>query len=441
MTLDHRDGSAGLRGLRGAMGATIIFTALTLLGLGVGWAWLFHRTSQNSAVHDAGRYGELAGRAALAPFITDDLFRGDHDALLRIADAGRALISQGGVAHVKVWSVDGRVLWSDESLLIGHTFPFEENEKKLLDGKGLLTSVSKLDEAENKYEIAAGQTSLLQVYFGTETLPSRQPVVVETYYPTSLVEERAADQRRSFLPLLAGGLGLLIVAQIPLARALTHRLKKLQKEREHLLERVIDYKDTERRRIAAEVHDGAVQELIGITFSLSAAADESPAPMKERLGGLAVATRHTVRSLRSLLNSIYPVEVPENGWAAGLNEIIGALRQRGVQVDIKVPEIRLSPVNELLLLRVGREALRNVDAHARASQVNITMTTTGSAVKLLIADNGVGFNKEMAETQRQVGHLGLQLLRDLAEDMGAVLVVDSTPGSGTTVHLELEENR
>jgi two-component system NarL family sensor kinase len=352
------------------------------------------------------------------------------------------LISQGGAAHVKVWTVAGKVLWSDESLLIGRTFVFGDDEQKLLiDGKGVLATLSKLDEAENQFEIQAGETSLLQVYFGTKTVPSGLPVVVETYYPTSLVDSRAADQRRSFLPLLLGGLGLLIVAQVPLARALTRRLKNLQGQREHLLERVIDYKDTERRRIAAEVHDGAVQELIGITFSLSAAADESPTPMKERLGGLAVATRHTVRSLRSLLNSIYPVEVPESGWAAGLNEIISALRQRGVNVNIKVPEIRLSPVNELLLLRVSREALRNVDAHARASQVNITMTTTGNTVKLLIADNGVGFNKEMAETQRQVGHLGLQLLRDLAQDMGAVLVVDSTPGSGTTVHLELEENR
>ena len=133
--------------------------------------------------------------------------------------------------------------------------------------------------------------------------------------------------------------------------------------------------------------------------------------------------------------------MPQSGWAAGLDPIISALRQRGVTVTVKVPEVRLSPANESLLLRVGREALRNVDAHARASQVNIAMTKSGNAVKLLITDNGVGFDKEMAESQRQVGHLGLQLLRDLSEDMGAVLVVDSTPGSGTTVHLELEENR
>ena len=103
---------------------------------------------------------------------------------------------------------------------------------------------------------------------------------------------------------------------------MTHRLRRLQTEREHLLERVIASSDIERRRIAAEVHDGAVQDLIGITFSLSAAADESPPPMSDRLGGLAVATRHTVRSLRSLLNSIYPVQVPESGWAAGLDDTI-----------------------------------------------------------------------------------------------------------------------
>ena len=440
MTLDQRDGPAGLRNLRGAVGASLLFSALSLVGLGIGWAWLFHRTSQNSALEDAGTYGALAGRAALAPFITDKLLTGDEAALQDVARAGQALIEQGSAKHVKVWSASGKVLWSDEKPLIGQTFAFDDEEKKLLGTRNVLASVSSLDEDENKFEIGEGEKSLLQVYFGWTTTAGT-PMIVETYYPTSLVNDRAAAQRQDFLPLLLGGLALLVVAQLPVGLALTHRLRKLQTEREHLLERVIASSDIERRRIAAEVHDGAVQELIGITFSLSAAAEESDPPMSERLDGLAVATRHTVRSLRSLLNSIYPVEVPERGWAAGLDDTIAALRQRGVTVNVKVPELRLSPANELLLLRVGREALRNVDAHAHASQVDITMTKNGNAVTLLVADNGVGFDSEMAASQRQVGHLGLQLLHDLSEDMGAVLVVDSKPGSGTTVHLELEENR
>lgn len=440
MALEPRGGSAGLKSLRGAVGATIVFTLLTLIGLGIGWGWLFRRTSESSAVQDAGRYGELSGRAALAPFVTDDLLTGSKEAIEKVGTAGRALMSQGGAKHVKVWSVEGRVLWADEPKLIGQVFAFEGAEKELLDGEGMLANLSTLDKDENRFEIAAGETSLLQVYFGWKT-PSGTPVVVETYYPTSLVDARAADQRRSFLPLLLGGLGLLMVAQIPLARALTHRLKKLQKEREHLLERVIASSDIERQRIAAEVHDGAVQDLIGITFSLSAAADEAPTPLNDRLSGLAGATRHTVRSLRSLLNSIYPVQVPHDGWAPGLDAIITALRQRGVTVNMSVPDIRLAPANELLLLRVALEALRNVDAHAHATEVDITLTKAGNAVALSITDNGIGFDKEMATSQRQIGHLGLQLLRDLAQDMGASLVVDSTPGSGTTLHLELDDNR
>src|ERR1043165_5051488 len=137
MSVDHRDGSTALGRVRGAVGVTIVFTALTLIGVGIGWAWLFQRTSQHSAVKDAGRYGELSGRAALAPFITDDLITGKKEALDKVAIAGRALISEGGAVHVKIWSVDGRVLWSDEAALIGRTFPFEDSERTLLDGDGM----------------------------------------------------------------------------------------------------------------------------------------------------------------------------------------------------------------------------------------------------------------------------------------------------------------
>src|ERR1700750_2576952 len=112
MTLDQRDGPAGLRNLRGAGGASVLFSAISLTALGFGWAWLFHRTSQNSAVDDAGRYGALAGRAALAPFITDSLLRGDPVAIHTLATAANALLTVGEAAHVKVWSADGKVLWS-----------------------------------------------------------------------------------------------------------------------------------------------------------------------------------------------------------------------------------------------------------------------------------------------------------------------------------------
>ena len=91
--------------------------------------------------------------------------------------------------------------------LIGQTFEFEEDEKELLDGEGVLANLSTLDKAENKFEIAAGEKSLLQVYFGWKT-PSGTPMVVETYYPTESRRRRGPQTSdSSFLPLLLGGLG------------------------------------------------------------------------------------------------------------------------------------------------------------------------------------------------------------------------------------------
>jgi signal transduction histidine kinase len=93
------------------------------------------------------------------------------------------------------------------------------------------------------------------------------------------------------------------------------------------------------------------------------------------------------------------------------------------------------------MLRVGREALRNVSSHADASRVTIKLTRQGSAVNLSIIDDGVGFDDDVATTQRHAGHLGLQLLYDLADDTGATLVIDSEPEKGTSVNLVLEESR
>jgi signal transduction histidine kinase len=94
-----------------------------------------------------------------------------------------------------------------------------------------------------------------------------------------------------------------------------------------------------------------------------------------------------------------------------------------------------------MLLRVGREALRNVTAHAQASHVGITLVKKQTTLTLEIVDDGIGFDQERATRKREGGHLGLRLLYDLAEDTGATLVIDSQPGGGTYVHLEVEETR
>jgi signal transduction histidine kinase len=422
------------RGLAGSIVVTVTGTAIILVGLALAWEWLFHRSSEQFAIHEVGRNGQLAGRGAIDPFITDELVAGDAAAVDRMAVAGSSLIRDGGVVHVEVWSSTGKLLWADTPSLRGVVVELEAEERALMESQGFMVELS-------AHEFGAPQgEQLLAVDFGTKT-PSGNPVVVELFYPANILQSLAAEERRNFRPLVFLGLALLLAVQLPVAMALRNRRKHLNVERERLIQRSIATSDGERRRIAAEVHDGAVQDLIGISIGLSVAADAAPSPVKEHIRELETETRRTVRGLRSLLNSIYPVDVPDIGWARGLDPLIDVLWQRGVVVEVDVPDIRPSPANELLLLRVGREALRNVAAHSQASRVSITLTKERTTMTLEISDNGIGFDQGVATQMREGGHLGLQLLYDLAEDTGATLVITSQPGAGTTVHLEVEESR
>ncbi|MEP7203192.1 MAG: histidine kinase [Ilumatobacteraceae bacterium] len=419
--------------LRGSIGVTMVGTVLILVGLAAAWEWQFHRTSEDFAIREVGRTGELAGRSGLGPFITDEFVAGDPAALQRFETAADTLIRSGDLVHLEVWSSTGKLLWADTPALVGTVVELEPEERALMESQGVMV--------EFAHDVSRpAEEQFLAVDFGTKTALG-DPVVVELFYPTSILRTLAADERRSFRPLVFAGLALLAAVQIPLALAMRNRRRHLFAEREKLVQRSMLTSDSERRRIAAEVHDGAVQDLIGITIGLAAAADAAPSPMKEHIHELAGETRRTVRGLRSLLNSIYPVDVPGIGWHRGLDPIVEALRQRGVVVDIDVPDFHPSPVNQLLMLRVGREALRNISAHSQASNVTISLTRQRTTMTLEITDDGVGFDEGLATSKRESGHLGLRLLYDLAEDTGATLLVDSQPGAGTTVHLEVEEIR
>jgi signal transduction histidine kinase len=157
---------------------------------------------------------------------------------------------------------------------------------------------------------------------------------------------------------------------------------------------------------------------------------------------LAGSTRTVIRQLRSILNSIYPVEVPPEGWAAGLHDLVMALKSSGVTVTLDIDDVELAPMDGLLFLRVTREALRNVATHADASHVLVRLEQQRlGRLVLQVNDDGRGFTAANADSSRSEGHLGLQLLYDLANDVGADLTIDSTPGVGTNLRLELMGQR
>ena len=131
---------------------------------------------------------------------------------------------------------------------------------------------------------------------------------------------------------------MLVAVTTPLLWALTRRLDRSARDREHLLEAAADASESERRRIARDLHDGVVQELAGTSFALSATArDPQTAPeTAARLTPMSGELRSSLRSLRSLLVEIYPPDLGVDGLGAALHDLVAPAAEAGVTATVEV---------------------------------------------------------------------------------------------------------
>lgn len=124
--------------------------------------------------------------------------------------------------------------------------------------------------------------------------------------------------------------------------------------------------------MAADLHDGAVQRLAGVSLSLAAAARQNGAAdngaaLHQAVAGAAAETRETIRELRALLVDIYPPTLQRSGLVAALNDLVAPLRAAGISVALRVPEtVELPDDIEALFYRVAQEAIRNARTHSDA---------------------------------------------------------------------------
>ncbi len=329
------------------------------------------------------------------------------------------------------------ILYSDESRLVGEHFGLGRGELETLRTGRSEARLSDLSEPENRYEEQA--TKLLEVYVPVHTRGGT-PLLFETYFRYEGVAESGRRLWLRFAPLTLGALALLALLQIPQALSLGRRLRRTQQQREDLLRAAIEATDAERRRIAGDLHDGVVQDLAGVTFSLAAAARraEGQGEAAGHLRESAERVRDSVGSLRSLLVEIYPPNLYEEGLNAALLDLLARIEPRGIETSlvIDVALERLSPDVTGLLYRAAQEGLRNVVTHAQATRVDVSVTQSGAMVALEVSDDGRGLGGQPLDDDHD-GHFGLKALAGLSATMGGTLSIDSTPGKGTTMCLEV----
>lgn len=123
---------------------------------------------------------------------------------------------------------------------------------------------------------------------------------------------------------------------------------------------------------------------------------------------------------------------------AVLTDLAATARTRDIAVTLQVPDdgrTGLDEAGERLVYRVAQESLRNATKHSAAREIVLALTVEAKVVRLTVADDGIGFDAAAVLAEPPEGHLGLQVMRDLAASEGALLEVSSAPGEGTTWRL------
>jgi two-component system NarL family sensor kinase len=414
-----------------ALGITVAIVATDLIVARV--------LAESQAVGDAASRTRLVATAVVQPVVTDGLATGDEAARLAVAEAVAQLDENGaalsGVVRVKVWAADGTIVYSDEPRLIGERFEFDEEELEVLADGGTEAEVSDLGAPENRFETSDGP--LLEAYTSVST-PSGAPLLFELYFQYDDVLARADELWRDFGLLSAGSILLLVLLLLPLIGRLLRSLRAAGEERESLLQQALDASDDERRRIAGRLHDGAVQDLVGTTLTLSGAAARASGSTATELADAATVVRGTVGTLRTLLLDIYPPSLEREGLAVALGEMVSAVRNRGIDVALDLePGLYLSADLDRVVFRVVRECLGNAVRHSGAGRIQISVRTDGDAVEAAVTDDGRGFDPEAALARRADGHFGLQILADTVRDAGGRLRVRSELGGGAAWELRM----
>lgn len=230
-----------------------------------------------------------------------------------------------------------------------------------------------------------------------------------------------ATEETEFLQLAANVLSVAVATKVA------------SEDRRVLMCRLVRTQEEERKRIAVEIHDDAVQVMTAVNLQLSPLIEHLEGQEYKRDGRLVQETvRLTIGRLRRLLFQLIPPALQQHGLASSLRLLLETLREdSGVrwELDDRLIE-EPAPATALVVYRIAQEALGNVRKHAGASNVRLRVASSEGGVDVRIEDDGRGSSPA---TPHEPGHLGVVGMGSRAEMSGGRLRVRSLPGHGTII--------
>jgi PAS domain S-box-containing protein len=218
------------------------------------------------------------------------------------------------------------------------------------------------------------------------------------------------------------------------ARAGNERLQSLSR-------RLVEVQENERRFIARELHDEAGQALTTLMLDLRVLEKSAYEPQEilRRAAEMEVSISEVIENLHRVAMALRPASLDHVGLIVALRQQVESVGEKhGLKVRFKASAIRrrLPASMEAAIYRIVQEALTNTVRHAHATQVDVVLTVRDGNLIVIIEDDGVGFDPEIVPTS---DHLGLFGVRERAEMINGKLMIESAPGKGTTIMLEVND--
>ncbi len=205
-----------------------------------------------------------------------------------------------------------------------------------------------------------------------------------------------------------------------------------------LLRRLLYRQEADRKLIAYEIHDGPVQYVTAALMHLETARQALSDGQNEAFNTVLGLLRSTITESRRMINGLQPMLLDESGLAPAIECLINDYFDPGViQFEYQLRSERLTPLMEGVLFRICQEALTNATKHSQAKQIRVRLTQEHAWVRLEVVDQGIGFDTEQATAANS---FGLRGIRERARLLGGHAMIDSAPGRGTRVSVELPVN-
>ena len=305
--------------------------------------------------------------------------------------------------------------------------------------EGLLGPILRLSSLAPAVAVGAGVLSLLVLTFGWRTIVR----------PLQRLSQAAGQVSWGDYAAIAEPVGgVQEIQELHQAvREMVARMRGYEAGIRDYLGAVTQGQEVERTRLARELHDGPVQDLIALAQRAEMARRLVERGETERARALLEETRSaelaSVEGLRRIIGALRPVYLEDLGFLPALEMLVRQVSERtAARVKLETGGVvrRFAPEVELAAYRVAQEALSNAAQHAQAQEITVGFRGDGDGLTLTIVDDGMGFALPPGpDVMTQAGHFGLVGMKERVTRLGGTFQVDTVPGAGTRITVRLPD--